>query len=82
MKANLADLNNVLFEQIERINDDELTGALLDEQLKKTKAITSVASTIVANAALALHAAKIQADEFCQASLPDMFSISEKALVK
>jgi len=62
MKANLGDLNNVLFEQIERLNDDELTGEELENQLKKSKAIGGIATTIVHNSTLILKAAKYAED--------------------
>lgn len=58
MKANLMDLNSLLYEQLERINDDELKGEELDEQLKKSKAINDVAKTIVQNSMLVFRAAR------------------------
>lgn len=58
MMNTLPDLNNILFEQIERINDDELKGEELEEQLKKSKAIKEIAGTIVANASVILKAVK------------------------
>jgi len=63
MRANLPDLNNLLFEQLERINDDDLTGEDLRIQLEKSKMINDVARTIVSNSALMLKAARY-ADEF------------------
>lgn len=63
MKANLPDLNNLLFEQLERINDDELGGAELEAQLAKSKAINEIARTIVSNSALILRATQY-ADDF------------------
>jgi len=63
MKANLPDLNNLLFEQLERINDDELSGAELEAQLAKSKAINDIARTIVSNSALILRATQY-ADDF------------------
>ena len=37
MKNTLSDLNNILFEQLERVNDDSLTKDQLEAQLRKTK---------------------------------------------
>ena len=57
MRNSLADLNDYLFEQIERVNDDSLTGKKLDEQLKKSKAVVEIGKTIVQNANVVLRAA-------------------------
>lgn len=54
----LIDLNNALFEQLERLNDDELVGEALDTELRRTKAICSIGKVIVDNAAVALEAQK------------------------
>lgn len=56
MKNTLSDLNNVLFEQLERLNDDELTGDQLEMQLKKTDQIVKVSEKIIANGELAFKA--------------------------
>ena len=56
MKNTINDLNNILFEQIERINDDELKGETLKEQLKKAEAINRLANTLVQNGVLMLKA--------------------------
>lgn len=66
MKANLKDLAAVLFEQIERLNDDELHGDDLEEQLKKSKAIGATAATIVKIADVTLTAAKVSGDGFVE----------------
>jgi len=63
MKANLVDLNKILYEQIERLNDDSLTGTELDEQLKKTREIHKVASAIIDNTALMLEGAKLMNED-------------------
>lgn len=49
MKNTLADLNNILFEQLERLNDDDLTEDQLEMQLKKTDQIVKVSEKIIAN---------------------------------
>lgn len=56
MKNKLVDLNNHLFAQLERLSDDDLEGEKLSDEIQRTKAITSVANNIVANARLALDA--------------------------
>jgi hypothetical protein len=56
MKNKLDDLNNHLFEQLERMNDDELTGDRLAEEMSRSKAMTSISAQIISNAALVLAA--------------------------
>lgn len=56
MNNNLAALNNLLFEQIERINDDELTGEELSTAIDKAETINKLASTIVSTGNLQLKA--------------------------
>ena len=49
MKNTLTDLNNYLFEAIERLNDDSLDPDELDKEIKRSEAVTNVANTIIAN---------------------------------
>ena len=58
MKNTLLDLNNYLFEQIERINDDELDGEGLDRELKKADTIVKVSEKIIQNGELAFKTMK------------------------
>lgn len=58
MKNTLADLNNYLFEQIERLNDDELDEERLDSELKKADAIVRVSEKIIQNGELAFKTMK------------------------
>ena len=58
MKNTLSDLNNYLFEAIERITDDELTDEALDKEIKKSEAVQKIAKTIIENGHLALNAQK------------------------
>ena len=41
-KNTLADLNNHLFEQLERLNDDDLTGEKLQEERERAKSMASI----------------------------------------
>lgn len=59
MKNKLTDLNNYLFEQLERLNDDEnLNDENFEREIERTKAITSIGNTIINNAKLALDGQK------------------------
>lgn len=53
------DLNNVLFEQLERLQEAE-SNEELETELKRANAVTGVSSQIVKNAALMLDAEKIR----------------------
>lgn len=63
MANNLSDLNAILFDQIRKIENDELTDEQLEREIKKSESITKTASVILGNAKLALNAQK-QFDEF------------------
>lgn len=58
MKNKLVDLNNHLFESLERLMDDDLTDEQLEKEVQRSRAVTSVAKTIIQNSQLALNAAK------------------------
>lgn len=79
MKANLGDLNNVLFEQIERLNDDDLVGEELENQLKKSQAIGGIAKMIVNNSSLILKAAKYAEESMSETNNQARALIGEKA---
>lgn len=63
MKNTLGDLNNYLFEQIERLQDDTLTGEELEKEIKRSEAVQGIAKTIIENGALVLKA-KMHLDEY------------------
>lgn len=56
MKNKLVDLNDHLFMQLERLNDDELQGDALGTEIDRSKAMAGLASQIIGNAKLALDA--------------------------
>lgn len=65
MKNTLSDLNNILFEQLERVNDDSLTKDQLEAQLRKTDAIVKVSEKIIQNGELAFRAIQHKDKYYC-----------------
>ncbi|MDL2292252.1 hypothetical protein LJC17_01465 [Acholeplasma sp. OttesenSCG-928-E16] len=59
----LLDLNNHLFEQLERLNDDDLSEDEIKKESKRAKAMCTVAREIVKNARVILDGQK-HVDEF------------------
>ena len=62
MRNTLGDLNNHLFAQLERLNDEELAREQLEEEIQRSKAITSVASQIISNGELVLQSQRYAAE--------------------
>ena len=74
MKNKLADLNDHLFAQLERLSDEDLKGEQLEEEVKRATAIVDVSDQIVGNAKIQLDAVKTLAthgDRF-KAMLPQL----------
>lgn len=57
-KNTLEDLNNHLFDQLERLLEEDLSQEQLDKEVVRSKAVTSVAEVIVRNGELALGVMK------------------------
>ena len=56
MRNRMSDLNNHLFEQLERLNDDGVKGDSLREEIERARAMSSIATQIIANGTLSLRA--------------------------
>lgn len=59
----LMDLYNTMFEQLERLNDEELTPEQLDIEAKRAKAMSGVASNMIGISKIMLDAAKATQDQ-------------------
>ena len=62
IKNTLGDWNGYLFEQLDRLNSEDLKGDALEAELKRGKAITEVAAQVIANGKLVLDAKKFVDD--------------------
>ena len=58
MKNTISDLNNYLFEQLERLNDDELTPEQLERELSKADAVCKLSGQIIQTSELAFRTMK------------------------
>lgn len=79
VKNNLSDVNNYLFEQLERLNDDEALKdkETFEKEIKRSKAVSTICSTIVANASLVLNAKKY-AEEMGISNEKEVLQLKEK----
>ncbi len=79
MKNTLADLNNHLFEQLERLNDEGLSGEQLETELRRSDGVAKIAEKIIQNGDLQFRTIK-HMDEYGykrQKTIPDMLEIRE-----
>lgn len=76
MKNKITDLNDHLFAQLERLNDEDIVGDKLREEIERSRAVCGVARNIIDNARLALDAQESLGDKV--RTLPAMLGIKEK----
>lgn len=76
MKNTLGDLNNHLFEQIERLNNEELSEEELDRELKRAEGMGKIAAQIIQNGELA-YKTMVHMDEYGyeKRALPNMLEV-------
>ena len=73
-KNKMEDLNNILFEQLERLNDDSLN---LDEELKRAKAISDVSDKVIQSADLSFKVMKLRAEMTGNVETPEMLEVKK-----
>ena len=62
MKNTLGDVNNHLFEELERLSDEDLKGDALKEEIIRAKLVTQIATKIIDNANTVVAAEKFKAE--------------------
>lgn len=63
MANNLTNLNDILFDQIRKLENDDLSDEALEKEIKKSEQLTKLSVVVLNNAKLALDAQK-QFDEY------------------
>ena len=58
VRNTLGDLNNFLFAQLERLDNEELEGDELLKEIARSKAISDIAKNVIENANVVLQAKK------------------------
>lgn len=72
VKNKAIDLNNHLFEQLERLNDESLSWDDLEKEIERSKSMTMIGRSIIENAKLSLEAEKFKANFTGKAEMPKM----------
>lgn len=75
--TSLAALNDMLFDQLERITNDDLDDETIEKEIKRTKMITAVSNQIVSNAELELRAIKVRDELMTGGAMPSVFGLPE-----
>lgn len=72
-RQNLGDLNGYLFEQLERLNDPEMSEAEIKQEIGRAKAVSAIAGQVINAGHLALKAEKAyDRIEAINAKMPEM----------
>jgi hypothetical protein len=72
----IADLNNHLFAQLERLNDETLKPEQMKLEIKKADAMSGIASQVIASNKLMLDAARLLGNGTVS-RLPDQFDVKQ-----
>lgn len=82
-RQNLGDLNGYLFEQLERLNDPDMTEAEISLEIERARAVSSIAGQVVNAGSLALKAEQAyDRTEAINAKMPDMLDANTIELIE
>ena len=74
MKNTLGDLNNHLFAELERLDNEDLTPEELETEISRANAIQGVAGAIISNAKTVLDAQKFKDEKLGLGDVPRMLT--------
>ena len=78
-KNKLSDLNNHLFAQLERLNDEDLKEDEIKNEVHRAKAISNIASQVIKSAKVTIDAMKLVANgDYTVNELPEMIGAPKK----
>jgi hypothetical protein len=77
MKNKLSDLNDHLFAQLERLGNEDLTPEQLQTEIDRTKAVSTIAGNIIANAKIVLDATVAAAEHNLKINPHNLLTKSE-----
>ncbi len=76
----LSDLNNHLFAQLERLNDEDLTDEKIKAEVGRAKAISGIAAQVIKSAKVTIDAMKLVASsDYAINELPEMLGVPKKS---
>ena len=79
-KNKLSDLNNHLFAQLERLNDEDLSDEKIKSEVNRAKAISGIASQVIKSAKVTIDAMKLVASgDYTVNELPEMIGAPTRA---
>lgn len=79
-KNKLSDLNNHLFAQLERLNEEDLNDQQIKNEVSRAKAISGIASQVIKSAKVTIDAMKLVANgDYTVNELPEMIGIPKKS---
>lgn len=70
----LADLNDHLFAELERLGDEGLDGDALKDEMNRARAVCAVAEAVISNASAAMRAVRMREELGAGAKVPRMLA--------